>query len=148
MIFKNGVTNVDYVWMSLKATSNFNIPQIAPNCNAYTWSSRWGQLKLMKILDCQGILWPGTASSPIHKSHSISTDMLKISELWHGPKISPILADLCHIDCAIIWQMVTSFDSFFLLQISSENFSDPYKEKKVIIFLMPLKHINKKLYFA
>ena len=37
-------TNVEYVWMNLKATLKFNIPGINPTLNTSTWSSKWGQL--------------------------------------------------------------------------------------------------------
>ena len=42
-------------------------------------------------------LSPRTARWPLHTDHSWNTKALKISNLWHGFKISPILTDLSHI---------------------------------------------------
>ena len=67
MDLKIGVTNVYYVWLSLKVTSNINIPVFTPTWNAPTWSSRWGHEVWMTFLDWRGLLWPGTASWPQHK---------------------------------------------------------------------------------
>ena len=41
---KSGITNVENVQMSLKATSKFHFPGISHTLNASTWASRWGQL--------------------------------------------------------------------------------------------------------
>ena len=40
--FKNNITNLDYVLMSPKTISKFNIPRITPTWIANTWSSRGG----------------------------------------------------------------------------------------------------------
>ena len=91
----NGVTNIGNMWMSLKATSKFNIPGITPTWNSSTWSSRWGLLIWTSFLDWRRLVWPRTASWPLHKDHSGHTEVFKMSKLRHGFKISPILADLC-----------------------------------------------------
>ena len=45
-------------------------------------------------MNCRQHLWPGTESWLIRKDHSGNTKVIKISKLWHGFKIFPILADL------------------------------------------------------
>ena len=65
--------------------------------NASTWSSRWGQLIWTKFLEQRWLVWYETVSWPLHKDYSNHTEVLKISKLWNGFKISPFLADLCHI---------------------------------------------------
>ena len=77
--------------------SKFYIPWITPSWNASTWSPRWGQLIWMTLLDCRGLLWPGTTNWPLHKNHSGYTEVLTIFKFWNGFKISPILADLWQI---------------------------------------------------
>ena len=98
-----GVPNDEYGWMSLNVTSKFNIPWIILNWIAFTWSSRWGQVIWIAFLDWRGLLWPGTASWPLHKNHSDYTEVLKILKLWHGFKIFPILADLRHMSPWSAW---------------------------------------------
>ena len=85
------------MWISRKATSKFNILRITPTWNASTWSSKWGQLVWTTFLDCHRQLRPGTATWLSYKGHSRHTEVMKISKLWHGFKVSPILADLCHM---------------------------------------------------
>ena len=97
MNFKNHVTNVEYVWMSLKVSSKLNIPGIPPTWKASTWSSRCGQLIWMTVLDSRGLLWPGAASWPLHKTQSAYTEVLTTSNMWLGFEILRRLADLCHI---------------------------------------------------
>ena len=88
--------------MSRRAASQFNILGITPTWNASTWSSRWGQLIWTMFLDCRQHLWSrSTARWLLHKIHSGNTKVLEISKLWHGFKISPILADFCYIYKAI-----------------------------------------------
>ena len=99
--FKNGSTNVEYVLMSLTFTSIFYIPGKTITFNVSTWSSRWGPLIWTTSLDWRKLVWPWTASWPLHKDHSGHTEVLKTSKLWHGFKFSPILADLCHI--SFLW---------------------------------------------
>ena len=72
----------------------FNIPGITPAWNAFTWSSRWDQLIWIKK---RPLVWHGTVSWPLLKDYSIHMEVLTISKVLHGFKISPILADLCHI---------------------------------------------------
>ena len=50
-----------------------------------------------EIFRLTGLLWPWTASWPLHKNSSGCTEGLKILRLWHEFKILPILAALCHI---------------------------------------------------
>ena len=88
---------MEYVLMSLKITSKFNIPGKTTTWNASTWLSRWGELIWTTFLDWGRLVWPGTASWPLVKDHSGHTEVLKMSKLWPGFKISPILADLCHL---------------------------------------------------
>ena len=68
-----------------------------PTWNSWNWLSRWGQLMWVTILDCLVPLWPGTVNWPLHKSHTGFTELLNISKLWHGFKITPILADLWYL---------------------------------------------------
>ena len=90
-----GVTNVKNVWINRKLTSEFNIPGITPTWIISTWGSRWGQEVWMTFLDSCGLLWPGTASWPLH--HSGPTEVLNIKKIWQFFEIFPTLTDLCHI---------------------------------------------------
>ena len=61
------------------------LPNHQGGVNGYEHNFDWRQL-----------VWPWTASWPQHKQHSDNTEVLTISKLWHGFKVSTILADLCH----------------------------------------------------
>ena len=89
-------TNDEYVWMSLKVTSKFHTPGITPTWNACNWSSRWGQVIWMTFLDWLGLLWPGTASWPLHKNYRSNQEVLR-KNIYNWFKIYPILTGMCHM---------------------------------------------------
>ena len=83
------VTNLEFLWMTHKVTSQLNNPGITPTWNASTLSSRWSQLIWMTFLDWPGYLW-----------HEISRWPSSIQRQfwWHG--------------CLIIFPMRTRFQDF------------------------------------
>ena len=99
------------VWAS-RFFQNSIFLESPPTWNAFTWSSRCGQLILMTFLDWQGLLWPGSASWPLHKNHSGYREVLKLLKLWHWFKIFPVFADLCHI-IKIVFQTCSGLHQFF-----------------------------------
>ena len=91
---KKCVRNVEYVWMSRKVTSKYDMPGIPLTRNASTWSSRRGQVIWMTVLDSCGLLWPMELSWPLHQNHS---EVLKMSNTWNGFEMLCHLCHLCHI---------------------------------------------------
>ena len=91
-------TNDEYVWMSLKVTSKFNIPGITQTWNGSTWSCiqvRSSDMKNIFGLTGTFVTWDSKVTSPqkpiwLHGGANFF-------KLWHGFKIFPTLADLCHI---------------------------------------------------
>ena len=79
--------------MSHKATLKFNIPGIIPTWIAYTLSSRGRSTDMNNLfgLPSTFLAW----DNKDNKDHSGNTKALKISNLWRGFEISPILADMC-----------------------------------------------------
>ena len=57
MNFKKGVTNIDYVWMSLEVTSKFNIPVITPTHTHTHTHRRSTHSFLFTPLLYYGIFW-------------------------------------------------------------------------------------------
>ena len=80
--------------MRFKVTSKLNIPRITSTWNASNWSSMWGQMIWMTLVDWRGLLWPWIASWPFHKNLSGYTEVLKRYKLWHRFRMFPILFDL------------------------------------------------------
>ena len=100
------VTNFENVQISLKATSKFNFPglllpgMLLPGDPG---GVNWYKQRFWTPADICDLGQQGDLKK---KNNSENTKVLKISELWHGFKISPILADLCHIctpKCLVPW---------------------------------------------